>query len=1304
MYAQYAAARRTIGEDAPQEQKAVLKALLLQFLAEVAAKHEEQVLFLAQSAGLSERTTKQTLRTLSDANVIRYDPSYKVNSFWAASNQPKVLEEIIQKKLERYSWSMAMLDELNKTLTTLPGSYFGSMDVKVVWGHPNDWAAREYIVTVDLLDEWLKNLPKQFAFNHRDIIEADRSVVVWIVANRDDEAVSVREQVTEAFQKAFAGMSQNPPAIVAVVASRAQPELLNAFRRRWALQGFSQKERTDAGKEMYEAETKQADINLLRALQGIRLDDKLPSDIARPRDSYVLPTAYISELRASDRVALRDLLARLYWTVFAYAPSEFFTQYRVASKGVNKLRDATREVAEVLIRNAPADLNALARVKRGIIVDLCDKFLVGKWELLAPDYRIHPQPGTRRLREAWQYIDNSIKPSTSDYKLRDVLFPLLNPPYGYDYNTAFLLFAAWFGYHRLDLEVSINGRRADQTALLKLVGNGSREFFYAIAISDIVSIHRRVMPDVTEIKKRIQAVGQESFQYEIAETEVVVLREITEDERYNSDVRQSAQNAAQALTQAMGLAKQYDTDAEQIKTALTRANTAQELINLQRKIEKLPRPGNVKAQQDSPAQLQQQIQDRFIAVIETVCRDNEAPKKLTDVGLNRARLTDEKRAVATVGLPVLTQRIETSLTRLAQREDELRRALQEAERLKNLQAAIERVDPRDRLQQLLSGRTELQALNDLPDDLIRQRNNRLQQVEKAIADIYDQINQSRAALESVTQPNQLRKIRDTLVALQPRCVETTEATGIETLLQQAEAIRQRLEEQARHHAEIKQSILGIADQGSLQQLIAGASYLQSLTDLPTDLGRLRDERLNVVDKQIASIRTQIEQAQQELAAAQTVAQLNKLRNKLYTLESLCRETPEAEKIAQLLANFAESQERLTQKERQATEIYRIIQAADPKAPLKRLLESREQLQGLTDLSKDLLSKRDERFAQIEQAIGHIRTQIERTRTDLTAKRDLRTVKTIRDTLLQLQTHCADTSEEAEITKLIQQTDQVQTELEEEERCHNEWRALIKGVDPNSKRLSVLLEGRATLEALTSLPPALNQECSNRLREIAKAVSTIEKQVERAVSALDTITDRSQLDKYRDELASLRQHCEETPLEVSLVSQLERANSLRDFFNRLERERKLQTDTLANSHAQVKRLQQMAQDFEPHLSTQQKQLVLGHLEWLQKKVNELRLVARNWLVKHQDYAIKRSIPVTQLETQLSNPPAEWALLSLAEQQPLVSLRQKVQHLVDEDAVSAIESRFRQITDRQTQEECIQKLQQILVEGNNTGQTV
>lgn len=1181
VYAQYAAAQRTIGEDAAQEQQAILKALLLQFLAEVAARRDDQILFLAHSAGLEERIAKQALRALSDSNVIRYDHSYKLYTFWPASNQPKILEEIIQKKLEQFSWSMRMLEELNKTLETMPGSYFGSVDVKVTWGHPTDWAARENIVTVDLLPEWLKTVPKQFSYNHRDITDGDRGRVIWIVANHDDEAISVREQVTQAFQTTFVNMSQNPPAIVAIISSRAQPELLNMFRRRWGLHQFSQKERTDAGKEMYEAEIKQADVNLFRALKMIRSDDKLPAEMARPRDVYVLPTAYVSELRTTERVSLRDLLTRLYLTVFTYAPNEFFTQYRVTSKGVNKLRDATREVAETLIQNAPSDLTTLTRVNRGIVPDLCNKFLVQKWELLTPDYRIQQQPGTRRLREAWHYIDKAIKPGNNEHKLRDILFPLLNPPYGYDYNTALLLFAAWFGYHRLDLEISVNGRRVEFSTLLTVVGKGSREFFYSIGVTDIIALRRRLMPDATEIKKRIQDAGQQAYQYEIAENELVILREIAEDERYNSDIRTGALEAAKTLTQAIGLAKQYDAEAAQIKTAIGRANTSQELITLQKKLERLPTPGNVKIQSDSPVVLREQIENRFVTVIETICRDNESPNKLTEVGLSRARLTEEKKAVASVGLPILIQRIETSLEQLKKREAELVQAIQEADRLKSRRDVIERVDPRGHLQQLLSGRVELQALNDLPDDLVQQRNTRLQQIEKAITDIHDQINQSRQTLETVTQLNQLRKIRDTLVALQPRCTDTTAATDIDALLQQAEVTQHRLEEQANRHAEIKRDILAVSDQSPLHLLMAGASRLRALTDLPTDLIRLRDERLKAIDKQIISIHTQIDRA----------------------------------------------------------------------------------------------------------------------KTDLAAKRDARTVKATRDMLLQLQTRCVETPEEIEIKQLIQQTDQLQAELKEEERRHLEWGNVIKNINPHNKRLHTLLEGRATLQALTSLPPALSQERDNRLHSVEQAIAAIQKQVERAIPLLDKATDRNQLDKYRDELLSLKQHCEETPLETTIAPHLERAINLRNFFDQLEQERKLQVDTLANSHAQVKRLQQINQDFEPFLSDTQKQLVLSQQGRLQKKVQELRGNARSWLVKQQDHVLKQNISLAQLEKHLANPPAEWAMLSSAEQQPLATLHEKVQQLINEDTATAIESRFRQITDRQTQERCIQRLQQIVSEGNS-----
>ncbi len=1296
VYTQFAAAQRTVGEDAPQEQRAVLKALLLQFLADVAVRHDDQILFLAHCAGLEERVAKQALRTLSDTNVIRYDHSFKAYTFWPASNQPKVLEEFILKKLERFSWSMNMLDELNKTLKAKKDNYFGSMDVKVDWGNPTDWAAREYIVTADLLNEWLRGITKQFGYNHRDITDADRSIVVWIVANHDDEATTIRETVTEAFQTAFASISQNPPAIVAVISTRPQPELLVAFRRHWALQQFSQKERTDAGKEMFDVETQQADFNLLRALKMIRADDKLPSDIPRPRDVYLVPTAYVSELRLSERIPLRDLLIRLYRVAFAYAPNEFFTQYRVISQGVNKLRDATREVSESLIRNAPSDLKTLARVNRGIVPDLCNKFLVQKWELLTPDYRIQQQPGNRRLREAWQQIDNAIKPGDNDNKLRDALFPLLNPPYGYDYNTALLLFAAWFGYHRLDIEISINGRRVDHSALIGLVGKGSREFFYSIAINEIVSLRRRVMPDVGEVKKRIQDATQKSFQYEIAETELLVLRDIAEDERYNGDIRQGAQQAAQSLAQAIEQAKQYDGDAEQIKTSVARAHTAQELIALQKKIEKLPTASSVQTQKDTPVQLRQQIEARFVTVIEAVCQENESPKQLTEIGLNRTRLMGEKKAVASVGLPVLTQRIETSLARLNQREAELQQALQEEQRLKGLQATIESVDPRGRLQQLQSGRITLQALGNLPGELARQRDSRLQQVEKAIADIHRQIKENRTELNSVKQSDQLRTVRDKLVALQPRCADTDEAIEIATLLEQADKLRVHLEEQVRRHSELKQIIRSVDDQAPLRQLIAGADELRALTDLPSDLTRLRDERLKAIDKRITAVRAQIEQAQRELAAARTVTQLSKLRTGLYELNSLCKETAEADKVAQLLTNLSNTHDRLAQQEQHTADIRRIINAADPKSNLKRLVEARAQLTELADLPTELISTRNGRLQEIEQAITDVRIQIDRAKAALTTTRDPQVIKLTRDTLLRLQSRCVETAEEAEITELIQQTTQLQAELEEEVRCHNEWRATIKAVNPNHKRLRLLHEGRSTLQALSSLPPSLSQERDTRLREVEKAIATMEKQVERTVALLDTITDRTQLDKHRDELSALQQRCEETALAEPLLAQLERANILRNFFDQLEREHKPQVDVLANSHAQAKRIQQIAQDFDAHLSPQQKQVVADQQERLQKAVQELRIKARNWLTK-QENALERKDDLTELDIRLASPPPEWALVTATQQQSLVTLRQQVRQLIDADALTAIENRFRQISERHLQEQCLQTLQQILQDG-------
>lgn len=1298
VYAQYTAARRTIGNDAPEGQLAILKALLLQFLAEVSARGDEQTDFLAHAAGLEEKTAKQALRALSDNNVIRYDHSYKVYTFWPASTQPKVLEDFIQKKLERLSWSEETLADLNRTLAELPNSYFGSIDIKVDWGHATDWAAREYIVTADLLTPgWLQNIALTYDYTQRNLIEGDRGAVVWVVANQDEEAASIREKTSAALQAAFANLSQNPPVVVAVVPMRAQPELLNAYRRRWALQQLSQKERADAGKEMYEAETKQVDEALLRALKAIRSDDKLPAEVQRHRNAYMVPTAYIGDLRGSEQVSLRDLFLRLYRKAFEYAPAEFFTQYRVASRGANKLRDATRKTSQALMRNAAADLKALAR-SDSLMRDLCDKFLVQKWELLTTDYRIREQPGSRRIRETWQHLDNTIKPENSENKLCDALFPLLNPPYGYDYNTALLLFAAWFGYHRLDLEVSINGSRKQQQALIDLVEKGSKEFFCSIAVSDIVSLQRRVIPDTSEVKKRIQDAAQISLAFETAMNEVIALREIAGDERYNADLRNGAQNTANNLEQAIDIANRYDQAAAQIKERVIRANTAQELISLQKNIAQLPVLGNVAAHEETPARLKALIDQRFADVIETICQENESPTRLTEVELKRMRLTNEKSAVAGVGLPALTQRIEASLARLAQREAELKQALQEEQRYQSLQAIIETVDPHGRLQQLLSGKATLQELTDLSDPLIRQRDIRLQQVEKAIAEIRNQITQNQRLLENVSQLDELRTVRDKLVALRPRCADTNEATEIEKLLLQADQTRARLEDQARRHAEQKEIIRSVSDKAPLRQLIEGATQLRNLSDLPPDLVRLRDEKLKAVEKQIAAIHSQLDQTRKELTAVRTVAQLDKLRNVLYELKSLCKDTITADNVEQMLQEFSDVYNRLTQKEQREAEISRVISAADPRASLRQLTEAQSQLSELTDIPDHLAVARDKRLQEIEQAIGDVRNQIKRARATLETARERQTVKVIRDRLLPLQARCAEMSEETEVVQLIQQSDALLAELDEQEKRVNEWRARIRGVDVNHQRLRPLLDGHATLQSLPSLPDVLVVERDARLREIEKAIASMEQEVARTSAALDAIVTRRQLDQQRDNLLALNQRCEGTPLETILAQSIQRADALRRFFEQLESERKLQIDSPVSSHSQDMRLQQLAQEYAPYLSPQQKRLVSEKQEQLHKSVQEQRQKAQYWIAE-QEQAYKRQESLTELDKRLTSPPIMLAFLSPSERQPLEVLHRQVRQQIDADALIAIESRFRQISERRLQEQCIQKLQQILNDGTS-----
>src|SRR5690606_36453085 len=141
---------------------------------------------------------------------------------------------------------------------------------------------------------------------------------------------------------------------------------------------------------------------------------------------------------------------------------------------------------------------------------------------------------------------------------------------------------------------------------------------------------------------------------------------------------------------------------------------------------------------------------------------------------------------------------------------------------------------------------------------------------------------------------------------------------------------------------------------------------------------------------------------------------------------------------------------------------------------------------------------------------------------------------------------------------------------------------------NEQRLRALLDGRATLQALSSLPEVLTPERDARLQEVEMAINALEQQVEQAGQVLDTVSSLDQLDNHRAKLRQLKQNCEATPVGNGLVQQIERAYNLRGFFEKLESERRPQIESPRSAMAQKKRLQQLMGDYQ--LSAVQKLVV------------------------------------------------------------------------------------------------------------------
>ncbi|MFN3335149.1 MAG: hypothetical protein ACK47M_21830, partial [Caldilinea sp.] len=427
-YTAYKNAARLLDLAAPADYEEVLKALLLQEVAGIRVRGEDQVELLAQCAGLTEDETKQALKSLSESRCIRYDPINKVNSFWALSTNPDELEKILVGKLADLPFDEAALKKLESLLKTELQGGFGAINMRVNWGDAGDWAAYETITTLEhLSNEYFLNLAQRYEATVTGLVEGRRGCLVWLVARNEDEVAWYRQQVTALMDKALP--SDAPMPVVCMLPSEPHPEIIEAFQRIRGLEKFSQNERDTVGQDLFSLESLQAKATLLKAFSRLRGEASNYLDVPRPTGAYAVPLAYRARLVGSTGIS--KVLAECYRLAYRFAPPEFFTQYKLNNA---KLRDAVRLIAGLLLQNSARSLRDGVKTNP-VASDLCNRFLVQKWGLLTTDFRIQ-EPNNQAIQRAWEYFDAACPPGAKETDVDELLIPLMNPPFGYDYHTA----------------------------------------------------------------------------------------------------------------------------------------------------------------------------------------------------------------------------------------------------------------------------------------------------------------------------------------------------------------------------------------------------------------------------------------------------------------------------------------------------------------------------------------------------------------------------------------------------------------------------------------------------------------------------------------------------------------------------------------------------------------------------------------------------------------------------------------------------------------------------------------------------
>jgi len=938
----YGEAVKQRGGDATPEELAVLKAMLLHFIAQMPTGEVSFTTAIAHLTGPSAQEVKATLKKLADAAVIDYIPSTNKYSFWPLGGGARLLQERVNHQVSGRAMTWEQWCKVNDAKE----NGLSMTPISVPWGHPDDWAAPQFY------------LPQDCATAERvnELASSHRGCVIWCVARLDSEV----EWFEKNARSLFGRLSKTTPLpVVLVLPSRSSQSLVEALHRQLVLNSLSQQDTLQFGSHIVETLRTQAATMVKREAEAL----------SRTLRCWRVPDAYAAALRVGGEpksIEIGAVAQRLYKIAYSIGPAAFYTQFKVST---TNLKNGVTCICKLLLTN---EVHTGRYGGNKIADGIVDNFLlVGKstsWGFLSLEKRLQ-EPQADPAVKAWTVLNQRVPDDGKEADLRPAIRALLEPPYGYDHNTLSLLFCSWYGYHRHDLSLSIRGEVSGVEELIQELDKGPASFVRFFTDSTLpIHLSRRnrtkASKEIRDIAQRVQHLWQNPLTRQEAREALTKLDGYLADERNLDTEKKQAGEVKSIIQAALQKAAIYDQKVSGLLQDAKKSKDVQTLVTLLKGIGNIPPSGGIVSDQPRLDEVRTRLQEQLANAVEDFCHKYQLLPEITHYEAYRRQLQEVRE--------VLEDHVDlqTRVAEALQALDTAKESLLVRERDAISIRMLDMVATAGSLSEIRANLARVGEISCLSEEAKSIQTKKADHLARAIAELEEFAAKAKDMATSIESQQQLRKVQVALNERRLLFAETAELEQINAASEVCEQLEQFFQELDRLRPD------------SFETRKEYSALLQQTEELPSRysqvIGDAQQRAISVMKTRLASRAASLEKSAAKWLDRMEVEvgrskDLYKLLHELDNPPEFLEDDKQA-KLKDLIVEANQRLERAKQEEESHLKdenALNTLRAISTGGPLTELRKNLELLKGLEFTAKKSQAEQTKKKETIEKAIANL---------------------------------------------------------------------------------------------------------------------------------------------------------------------------------------------------------------------------------------------------------------------------------------------------------------------------------------------